>query len=195
MMITRRCLSLVVPCAFALALVLVVTCVEVDPASIGPKLGSVFFIEPFYSAASPEMRGGVIFATWLIVAAVIFKSRKQCRGFRMVMLMLLPTAAVCAFNGLFEVSAMTPAVGPTAVVALIGAVLYELAIFCTLGRMSLATITFAVCGAYGIFTGLGLWGTGIAALAMTVAQLTWSGVEMNLFRLTSALRDRRFEYR
>lgn len=195
MTITRRCLSLAVPCAFALAVLLLMACVKVDPATIGPKVGSVFFIEPFYSAASPEMRGGVIFATWLVIAAVIFKSRKQSRGFRMVLLMLLPTAAVCAFNGLFEVGTMTPAVGPTAVVALIGAVLYELAIFCTMGRMSLATITFAVCGTYGIFTGLGLWGTVIAALAMAVAQLAWSGVEMNLFRLTSALRDRRFEYR
>ena len=195
MTITRRCLSLAVPCAFALALFLVLTCVEIDPATVGPKVASVFFIEPFYSAAPPEMQGGVVFATWLAVAAVIFKSRKQSRGFRMVLLMMLPTAAVCAFNGLFDVGAMTPAVGPTAVVALIGALLYELAIFCTLGRMSLATITFAVCGTYGVFTGLGLWGAGIAALAMAVAQLAWSGVEMNLFRLTSALRDRKFVYR
>jgi len=188
-------LSLVAPCAFALVLIMILVRIEADPGGIVQKIASVFFIEPFYSEASPELRGGVIFATWLAVAGIILKARKQSRGFRMVLLMLFPAAAVCAFNGLFEVSTMVPAVAPTAVVALIGALLYEAAVVCTLGRLSLAMITLAACGAYGMFTGLGFWGAGVAALAMAVAQLAWSGIEMNLFRLTSALRDRKFEYR
>ena len=40
-------LSLVVPCAFALVLIMILVRIEADPGGIVQKIASVFFIEPF----------------------------------------------------------------------------------------------------------------------------------------------------
>lgn len=163
-------------------------------------LGYVSFVEPHFSTVDCLGDMGsytpfLIFAVWLATAALIVKLRRQNRRFRLAFLVAFPSLAVCAFNGVFDTGGIMPSVEPAAVVAVIGVVLYEVAYAGSWTRLSTAVITFGLCSVYGINTGLEFWGTLIACGTMSVVQLLWSGLEMDLFDSTCILQGRRFQYR
>jgi len=188
--------SVVAPCAFICLLIVLLAELGTDAPGVLPRLGYVFFVEPFRStvgggAAVPVL----VFGAWLGVAALILKARRESHQARPALLVLLPAVAVAGFNALFDVGTAAPAVQPAAVVTLIGVLLYEVAFACRWSRLGLAFTSFVACAAYGLHTALGLWGALVAATAMLAAELIWSGGEMNLLGSTSALRDREYGYR
>ena len=189
----KKQLSLISACAFAFALIFLLMYVS-STDNVLTRLGSVLFVEPF-CAEMPIVPKAVAFATWLAVAAAIAKARKPSRRFRPALLVLLPVLSIYAFNALFKARGAAPAVAPAAVVAVIGVLLYEISVACGLTRLTMAAFGFAVGASYGAATALGLWGGVVAAGAMAVVQLVWSGMEMNVFRLTSARWDRESGYR
>ena len=188
-------LSLITPCAVACMLVLLPAYAGRCGGGLLRWVGAVFFIGPF---AGPEPGGAwrvLAFATWLAVAWLIAKSGKPSHRFRAASLLLAPPLSICVFNAVFDVGGAPPGIAPTAVVALIGALFYEISLACKWSRLTLAGVTFAACAVYGAATSLGLWGAFVAALAMAAVQVAWSGVEINVSRLTSASRRREFQYR
>ena len=163
-------------------------------------IGYVFFIEPHFSTVDCSGDIGshtplVVFAGWMVTAALVAKVRRQNRRFRLACLVAFPALAICAFNGVFDTGDIMPSVEPAAVVAVIGVVLYEIANAGSWTRLSLAVITFGLCAAYGVNTGFGFWGTVVASGTMALVQLLWSGLEMNLFDSTCVLQGRKFQYR
>ncbi|HUW32993.1 MAG TPA: hypothetical protein VM223_15400 [Planctomycetota bacterium] len=168
--------------------------------ALAGHLGYAFFIEPYYSQldCSGEMGSFtpvVLFVVWLVTTGLIAKARRLNRRFRPAFLVIFPALAVCAFNGVFDTGDVGPAIEPAAVVALIGAVIYEISFAGRWSRISLAVITFGLCAAYGVNTGLGFWGIIVACTTMTVVQLVWSGIEMDVFGSTYAIQGRQFQYR
>jgi hypothetical protein len=192
----KPAVSLIAPCALACMLVLVLVQVGTDADSLVSRVGSVFFIERFSTGEyAGALVAKLICGTWLVVAGLILKARKESRSVRMASLVLLPVVSIVAFNGVFDVGPNTPAFEPAAAIAVIGVLLYEMAFKCRWSRVGLALATFAACSAYGLHTALGLWGAFVAAGVMAGVQLVWSGVEMSVLGLTIALRDRKFGYR
>jgi len=187
-------LPLFAPCAFACIAVMVVAYACTNAQGLLPRIGTVFFVEPFYGAAPGGPWRMLAFVTWLALAGLIAKPKKPEHCVRVACLVLFPAVAIGLFNCVFEVAA-PPALEPTAVVALVGALFYEISLACKWTRLTMVCVSFAACSGYGLATALGLWGTAVAAAAMITVQMVWSGIEMNVFRLTSASRDRESEYR
>ena len=182
------------PCAFACVAIMVVAYVCTNAKGLMTRIGTVFFVEPFYGIASDGPWRMLAFVAWLALAALIATPKKPRRCVRVACLVLFPAVAIGLFNCVFEVAA-PPALEPTAVVALVGALFYEISLACKWTRLTMVCVSFAACSGYGLATALGLWGTAVAATAMITVQMVWSSIEMKVFRLTSASRDRESEYR
>jgi len=192
---------LVVACAVIVAAAQISNRLAADNAGVlAGHLGYAFFVEPYYSQldCSGEMGAFtpiVLFVCWLVTAGLIAKARRLNRRFRPAFLVIFPALAVCAFNGVFDTGDAAPAIEPAAIVALIGAIIYEVSFAGRWSRISLAAITFGLCAAYGVNTGLGFWGVIVACTTATVVQLVWSGLEMDVFGSTYATQSRQFQYR
>jgi len=188
-------LSLITPCAVACILVLLPAYAGRCGGGLLSRAGAVFFVEPFAGSGPAGGWQGLAFAAWLALAWLIAKSHRPNHRFRVASLLLAPPLSICVFNAVFDVGGAPPNIAPTAVVALIGALFYEISLACKWSRLTLAGVTFAACAGYGVATSLGLWGAFVAALAMAAVQIAWSGMEINVSRLTSASRRREFQYR
>lgn len=184
--------ALAAPCVFTCLLVILLAELTANAHGVLSRVGYVFFLEPFHTAAGESAAmGKLVFCAWLCVAALILKARQEKRAARSALLLLLPAAAVAGFNACFDAGSAAPMVEPAAVIALIGVLVYELALLCQWSRAGLSLAAFAVCSAYAMHTPLGLWGAMVAATAMLVVELIWSSCEMNLLDSTIVLQDRK----
>jgi len=167
-----------------------------EPRAYYPLLGYAFFIEPYFSVLSGtyDFVPAVVFGIWLLTAGALAKMRRENRQFRPVLLLLLPPMSICAFNALFNTGVML-LVAPTAIMAVIGVIIYEVAYAEGWVRIATSAVTAALCLAYGMHTGLGAWGSIVASFMIALVQLVWSAAEMRVFNLTSHFCNRKFQYR